>query len=666
MGTSKHVVILLTLALGGLLAARQDQPAASAPSSQPKASNTRLASCIVRITVDPAIMPLSLENIESLLQGSGVAVKAAREVLGLNEMQVFNIPLLKVEWLNAASAPMPPGSRSSRQAGRGGPDEEMMRQMEQIYGRDYIRQMMGSSGEGKKDGAQEALPGESPQGDSASDPSRQNRSDDDRMKGGHPATSGMAAGGAVGGMGGVGMGGGAFAAQEPSMNPSRLPGESEAAYRARLLQVRVQQKVGRSMGNRGMGMGGGMMGGYGGMGFYRVPGPAQQGEGMEQSATVKLIVEMPGEAPPRADEFLAAVVVNLRESLRQAYESCRTDIEQMLVDARTQYQCVESRLDSPTGAIPPATIEIRRQLDMYVDLSQLSSQTPLATAIEVLRKSVDPPLNIAVLWRDVQTNLSVEPTSPINVDGSPKIRLGTALDLLAKGLYNGSATAIWRIKGDTIVIGTAATLEPSQGAAGQSQIEADAVNLAGQRSDLTRKVRALELDLAGLEARWRKIGSEIPDIKKKVSARLSEDTAAHEMERLVEMYATKATRTPEGRLVSPDSPEAQQNTIRARIELANRREELSKQAGGSQLDEFNRELTRIVIDQAEKRAQLEIVRTQLDEVQKQLAQALTFDPEVARLRVAREVLDVTGRRIVELQTRLASLQPPTVTVIGAN
>ncbi|MCL5280769.1 MAG: hypothetical protein M1376_12780 [Planctomycetes bacterium] len=627
MGTSKHLVILLTIALGGILAAGQDQPAASAPSSQPKASNTRFASCILRITVDPAIMPLSLENIESLLQSSGVAVKAGREVLGLNEMEVFNLPLFKVEWLNASSASMPAGARSFRQAGRRGPDEEMPRQMEQFCGRDYMVQMMGSSGEGKREGAQTqtAQPAASPQ-------------------------------------------------YRPETMAQRLPGESDAAYRARLNQMRVkvqQQTKARGtegMGGYGGGMAGGMggMGGYGGMGSYRAPGSAGQGEGVEQTATVRLIVELPENVPPRADEFLGAVVTNLRESLRRAHESCLSDIEQMLVDAKTQYQFVESRLDSTTGAIPPATTEIRKQLDMYVDLSLLTSQMPLATAIEVLRKSVDPPLNIAVLWRDLEVNLNVLATSPINIDGSPKIRLRTALDLLAKGLYSGSATAIWRIRDDTIVIGTAATLEPAQGAAGQSQVDADAVNLAGQRSELTRKVQTLELDLAGLEARWQRIVSEIPDIKKKVGERLSQDAAAKEMERLVQMYATKATTTPEGRLVSPDSPEAQQNTIRARIELANRREELSKQAGGSQLDEFNKELTRIVIDQAEKRAQLKIVRTQLDEVQKQLAQALAFDPETARLRLAREALDTLGRRVVELQTRMADLQPPTVTVIGAN
>ena len=112
MGTSKHVIILLTLALSGLLAAGQDKPAASAPASQRRVSDTRFASCIVRITVDPAIMPLSLENIESLLQSSGVAVKAGREVLSLNTREDFERLLFKVEWLNASSAPMPaPTSR---------------------------------------------------------------------------------------------------------------------------------------------------------------------------------------------------------------------------------------------------------------------------------------------------------------------------------------------------------------------------------------------------------------------------------------------------------------------------------------------------------------------------------------------------------------------------
>ena len=229
------------------------------------------------------------------------------------------------------------------------------------------------------------------------------------------------------------------------------------------------------------------------------------------------------------------------------------------------------------------------------------------------------------------------------------------MDLLVKGLHNGSAAPMWRVQDDTIVIGTAATLGQAQGAVGRSPVEADAVNLAGQRSELTRKAQALELDLAGMDARREAIAAQTAGVRQRVSEKLSTDPAIREFEKLSQVYSS-----------SSGSPEEREKAIRTKIELANRREELSKQVGGSQLEEFNKELSRMAIDKAEKEAQLQIVRKQLDEVQKEMAQVLTFDPEAARLRMARETLDITGRRVVELQTRMVDLQAPTVTVIGAN
>jgi hypothetical protein len=60
----------------------------------------------------------------------------------------------------------------------------------------------------------------------------------------------------------------------------------------------------------------------------------------------------------------------------------------------------------------------------------------------------------------------------------------------------------------------------------------------------------------------------------------------------------------------------------ARVDLARRREEVSRRAGGGQLEDFTKELGHLVIDKAEKEAQLQTVRKQLEEVQKQLAEAL--------------------------------------------
>ncbi len=74
----------------------------------------------------------------------------------------------------------------------------------------------------------------------------------------------------------------------------------------------------------------------------------------------------------------------------------------------------------------------------------------------------------------------------------------------------------------------------------------------------------------------------------------------------------------------------------------------------------------MAIDEAESRARLDVLRKQLVDVQGQLTQASTFDPEAARIRITQETLDIANRRVGELEARIASLRPPTVTVIGAN
>ncbi len=614
MGTSKHVVILLTLALGGILVAGQDKPGASAPASQRRISNTRVASCIVRVTVDPAIMFLDQGSIESLLQSSGVVFKAGREVLSLTKPEDFARPLITVEWLNLSAAPMPPGARPSRQTEMNGYDYEMMRQMEQVYGHDYMTQMMGPSGEGKKDGAKEGRTGESSQRDGVSGPSRRGRSENaPRERGGS--------------MGGMGMMGG----------------------------------MSGGMGGFGGGMEGGMMGGYGGgggMGFYGSPTASQQNAGGQRTATVKLQVNLPEDVPPLADEFLRAVVRNLQDSLLQAYDVYSTDLQGWLNNARGQHREMEVALEGAASDASEMTQKVKEQLDTIVDLSALDAQMPLNDAVQLLKKSVVPSLNIVVLWNSLSAPYSpVEPTTPINMEGMTQVRLRTALDILVKGLPNraGRAGPAWRIKDNVIVIGTALALAEPRESAARPKVEADAVNLAGQRSELTRKVQALELDLAGIDARREAIASQTAGVRQRVSEKLSTDPAIREFEKLSQVYSS-----------SSGSPEEREKAFRAKIELANRREELSKQAGGSQLEEFNKELSRMAIDKAEKEAQLQIVRKQLDEVQRQLAQALTFDPEAARLRLAQESLDIIARRVADLETRVANLQPPTVIMIGAN
>ena len=109
-----------------------------------------------------------------------------------------------------------------------------------------------------------------------------------------------------------------------------------------------------------------------------------------------------------------------------------------------------------------------------------------------------------------------------------------------------------------------------------------------------------------------------------------------------------------------------EQVARAKIELAKRREEIAKSAGGTRLEMFSGDLSQIAIDSAEKQAQLDVLRGQIKKTQQELARASKFDPQAARIRIAKETLDIAERRVAELKTRLLNLQPPTVMMIGLN
>lgn len=53
-------------------------------------------------------------------------------------------------------------------------------------------------------------------------------------------------------------------------------------------------------------------------------------------------------------------------------------------------------------------------------------------AIEELKNLVEPPLQIAVLWRDLAENADIDQSTQINLGPLPPVRLSFALELLHK------------------------------------------------------------------------------------------------------------------------------------------------------------------------------------------------------------------------------------------
>jgi hypothetical protein len=79
MKTTKPIVILLTLVLLITAGAQSGEK-----SKAERSSETYMASCLVKITTDEAVLPLNEFAVDYLLRSSGVAGKAARDVLEIS------------------------------------------------------------------------------------------------------------------------------------------------------------------------------------------------------------------------------------------------------------------------------------------------------------------------------------------------------------------------------------------------------------------------------------------------------------------------------------------------------------------------------------------------------------------------------------------------------
>ncbi len=73
-------------------------------------------------------------------------------------------------------------------------------------------------------------------------------------------------------------------------------------------------------------------------------------------------------------------------------------------------------------------------------------------AINILRNSTIPKLNIAVLWKDLEENADIYRDTPIGIDGVSKVPLRTHLKLLLMSVSAGSAGKLGYVVDDGVII----------------------------------------------------------------------------------------------------------------------------------------------------------------------------------------------------------------------
>ncbi len=101
---------------------------------------------------------------------------------------------------------------------------------------------------------------------------------------------------------------------------------------------------------------------------------------------------------------------------------------------------------------------LHRQLQLPVDLSRWDRNTTFGQAIDDLKNSIDPPLPLIVLWRDLYDYAGIDPQTPIRMDGISDLPLNTALNLLLMAVASHPDQIGYSLDGDVITVATKKSL----------------------------------------------------------------------------------------------------------------------------------------------------------------------------------------------------------------
>ena len=93
-----------------------------------------------------------------------------------------------------------------------------------------------------------------------------------------------------------------------------------------------------------------------------------------------------------------------------------------------------------------------RSAGSLTDPSVFERDMPFSEAIDILRNSTFPKLNIAVLWKDLEENADIYPDTPIGIDGVTGVSLSRHLKSLLDGVSGGSQERLGYVVDDGVVV----------------------------------------------------------------------------------------------------------------------------------------------------------------------------------------------------------------------
>jgi len=189
-------------------------------------------------------------------------------------------------------------------------------------------------------------------------------------------------------------------------------------------------------------------------------------------------------------------------------------------------------------------------------------------------------------------------------------------------------------------------------------------------SGLRRELQSMTMKQASQSATIEAITRKIAEAEAKATEKLKSDPVTSELQRLLglqDLHLESVKKLVEtGRTSQADLADAEERTARARIEIAKRREELTKSMGGDLIASLNNQLSNLSIETAQYEARVSNMRYQLQETQELLTKADEYELLSMKADIAKQNLQeaILWRDRMSREERLFQVTPM-VTVLGS-
>jgi len=621
MKTTKSIVIVLSLVLLTAGAARSMEQAR-------ETSPTLKASCLIQVTSDPAIFPINYETIEALMYSSGVGGKAAREILQISPDDMSDIFIIEILKSGGGKGTTGLAPRSSTAKG---PNETTA----QYQGRIRAEAAARARAVTARRRMPQPAPASSVDGQTYLFGLNVNLPDDLKS----------------------------VAKEFMRALVENLRHALRDSYDAHVEELQSLRQFAEDR---------------------RDIAQTKLAEAMERVKGIKVTPEIkldPADAAVHEQLEQIVDLSNLTQTM--TFEDVLMEVKNA-VDPPLQIQpnwrdlldLAELEPTTPAGMDPLSSVKLRKALELllagvssdFAEVGHVVDEGVIVIATEdaLPKKMVSRVYDVPALAHSTGSARSLVQAIKESIEPESWFELSNTGEGTI-GVYMGSKLAILQTDDVQLkILEFLQSMTTNIPASTTPQIPPEM--LLSEKRNLFREKQNIQMEIARLLARQSAIERQIIATEMQIAEKLKSDPVTAELQQLIELHTSQLALMERefqaGTLPVTGLADIKEKITRAKIELAQRHEQLSRSAGGDQLVKYNNELADKTIEFAEKTAALQILSEQLGQAEQQFIFATILDPQVSRIRLATRAFEIADQRLDELNARSANLRPPVVSMLG--